>query len=169
MAEHIHRWIAVAAVFVALTGFLGWRALHSSDPRKPGLTLATPDPQLTQLLAYSTPLADTIRTLGMGDAAVTFRQDPFWRQLIVPAERDRLPVSPVAIVPRSVDVDGPHWQVTATLMNGSRRAAVINDELIYLGDSVPGGGKLIAVERDRVTVTDARGASHTVAVKEGED
>jgi hypothetical protein len=166
MAEHIHRWIAAAAVFVALTGFLGWRALGSSDPRKGGLSLATPDPQLTPLLAYSAPLADTIRILGMGDAAIMLRQDPFGRPLITPAERER---SPVAAMPQSVDVASPHWQVTATLMNGSRRAAVINDELIYLGDSVPGGGKLIAVERDRVTVTDARGASHTVAVKEGED
>jgi hypothetical protein len=156
MAEHIHRWIAAAAVFVALTGFLGWRALGASDPRKAGLTLATPDPQLTQLLAYSAPLADTIRILGMGDAAIVLRQDPFWRQLIAPAERER---SPLAAMPRPVDIDNPHWQVTATLMNGSRRAAVINDELIYLGESVPGGGKLIAVERDRVTVTDARGTT----------
>jgi hypothetical protein len=169
MAEHIHRWIAAAAVFVVATGFLGWRALGSSDPRKPGLTLATPDPQLAPLFAYSAPLADTIRILGMGDAAITLRQDPFGRHLIAPADRGRSPVSSVAAVPRVVDVDSPHWQVTATLMNGSRRAAVINDELIYLGDSVPGGGKLTAVERDRVTVTDARGASHTVAVKEGED
>jgi len=166
MAEHIHRWIAAAAVFVVATGFLGWRTLGSSDPRKAALTLATPDPQVMQLLAYSAPLADTIRILGMGDAAIILRQDPFGRQFIAPVERDR---SPVATVPRSVDVESPHWQVTATLMNGSRRAAVINDELIYLGDSVPGGGKLIAVERDRVTVTDAMGASHTVAVKEGED
>jgi hypothetical protein len=86
MAEHIHRWIAAAAVFVVATGVLGWRALGSSDPRKVGLTLATSDPQLMQLLAYSAPLADTIRILGIGDAAITLRQDPFGR-LIAPAEQ----------------------------------------------------------------------------------
>jgi hypothetical protein len=53
-------------------------------------------------------------------------------------------------------------------MAGARRAAVINDALIYLGDPIPGGGKLTSVERDRVVVTDTKGALHTVAVKEGE-
>lgn len=165
MVDHIHRWLAVAAGFVLVTGLLGWRILGPSDARQTGLTPVATTPQLTELLAYSAPLPDTVRILGMGDAAITLGQDPFGRQLIALPERDR-PLA--AVVPRPAEVEGPHWQVTATLMNGSRRAAVINDELIYLGDSVPGGGKLTAVERDRVTVTDARGASHTVAVKEGE-
>jgi hypothetical protein len=166
MADHTHRWLGVAALFVVITGFLGWRSLGTSDPRKAGLSPVTPSPQLTQLLAYSAPLSDTVRIPGMADAAIALRQDPFARQFVAPVERGR---APVAVVPRIADAEGPHWSVTATLMNGSRRAAVINDELIYVGDAVPGGGKLTAVERDRVTVTDARGASHTVAVKQGED
>jgi hypothetical protein len=41
--------------------------------------------------------------------------------------------------------------------------------LIYVGENVPGGGKLTSVERDRIVVTDAQGTSHVVAVKEGDD
>jgi hypothetical protein len=166
MADNTHRWIVAAAAFVVITGFFGWRSLGPTDPRKATLAPTTPNPQVTQLLAYSAPLPDTLRLLGMGDATMAVRQDPFARPLAAPAARDR---PSVAVEARVVDVEGPHWQVTAMLINGSRRAAVINDELIYVGDSVPGGGTLTAVERDRVTVTDARGASHTVAVKQGED
>ena len=61
-----------------------------------------------------------------------------------------------------------HGIGTATLMAGIRRAAVINDELIYLGDSIPGGGTLTSVERDRIVVTDSKGVTHTLAVKEGD-
>jgi hypothetical protein len=60
------------------------------------------------------------------------------------------------------------WHVTTTLLSGNRRAALINDELIYVGDPLPDGSKLTRVERDHVVVTDPRGAAHTVAVaKEG--
>ncbi|MGH9883930.1 MAG: hypothetical protein ACREBE_00260 [bacterium] len=39
---------------------------------------------------------------------------------------------------------------------------------MYIGDTLPGGVKLTAVERDRVVLTDSRGTAHSVAVKEGE-
>jgi hypothetical protein len=61
------------------------------------------------------------------------------------------------------------YHVTTTLMAGARRAALINDQLIYVGESLPDGSKLTTVERDRVVLTDPGGVTHTVAVAgEGE-
>ena len=61
------------------------------------------------------------------------------------------------------------YHVTTTLMAGSRRAALINDQLIYVGERLPDGSRLTSVERDRVVVTDHNGTAHTVAVaREGE-
>jgi hypothetical protein len=63
----------------------------------------------------------------------------------------------------------PVYRVTTTLMAGTRRAALINDRLIYVGESLPDGSKLTMVERDRVVVTDHSGVAHSVAVaREGD-
>ena len=65
-------------------------------------------------------------------------------------------------------VDAPAWDVTATLIAGARRAALINGVLVSVGEAITGGVKLTVVERDRVVLTDQKGAAHTIAVKEGE-
>ena len=64
--------------------------------------------------------------------------------------------------------DADEWDVSATLIAGARRAALINGVLVSVGDAVPGGATLTAVERDRVVLTDQKGSAHTIAVKEGE-
>ena len=63
--------------------------------------------------------------------------------------------------------DESRWRVTATVTFGSRFGAIINDVLFYVGDSVPGGVRLTSVEKNRVVLTDPKGAVHTIAVKEG--
>lgn len=162
MGKNVHRWLAVGAVVVALLGLAGWRALTIGDTRQVAPSV-TPAPQLTQLLAYAVPLPDTFSIASpMNDNSLMGR-DPF-----IGAQAPTRAAAVPAGAPRRPGNDGPRWIVTATMITGTRRAAVINDVLIYMGDSVPGGGKLTAVERDRVVVTDPKGASHTVTVKEGE-
>jgi hypothetical protein len=163
MANHIHRWLAVGAVFVALLGVAGWRALATGDSPR-GAPSVTPAPQLTQLLAYAVPMPDTFAIAGPVNDTFLMPRDPFVGEHVAPIRA----ATAAAGVPRHPGVDGPRWIVTAIMITDTRRAAVINDVLIYVGDSVPGGGKLTAVERDRVVVTDPKGTSHTVTVKEGE-
>jgi hypothetical protein len=164
MGEQIHRTLIAIVVAIALATFIGWRSLRGSGPG-PGVPAAgpMPSPHLTDLMAYSQPLADTTVVKRSVRPVVTLSRDPF----------GALPVSSSEISHDDRGVAVPKQQeglhVTATMIAGSRRAAVINDQLIYVGDNVPGGGKLTSVERDRIVVTDPHGASHVVAVKEGDD
>jgi hypothetical protein len=160
MAERVHTWLGLAALLVVVSGFVGWRAVGESTGSK--VPAIVPSPQLTQLLPYSSPLGDTLRVVGAaGGDSIVLPRDPFVEVAPAPAA-----ARAASSVGHAAAPEAPKWNVTATLTSGTRRAAVINDALIYVGDPVPGGGKLTSVERDRVVVTDARGAPHTVAVKE---
>lgn len=165
MAERIHRDLALAAAAIMIAGFFEWRSLR---PAKAGSSLAraeqpVPSPQLRQLMPYSGPLVDSQLVLHERSEAVVLRRDPFATEL--PA---RVAETQGTSQPHPAATDSTQWHVSATLISSARRAAIINDVLLYVGDRVPGGGKLVAVERDRVVLTDSKGASHTViAEKEG--
>ena len=167
MGDHVHRWLAVVVLAIAITAFLGWRSLGSaSSPRAGPSPNSLPSPQLTQLMPYSQPLGNTVGLLHVGHDNIDLPRDPFGRQVVQQASQNS-GGEPSSNANRSGRVGGP-WRVTATMIAGARRAAVINDMLIYVGDSLPGGGKLTSVERDRVIVTEPNGTSHVVAVKEGD-
>jgi hypothetical protein len=131
--------------------------------------------QVAQLLPYAVPPRDSDLAIRFADA-VSLTRDPF-----VPRSLARIDASPAAeravaeraVAERAVDdtrkEPAASYHVTTTLMAGARRAALINDQLVYVGESLPDGSKLTAVERDRVVLTDHRGVAHTVAVaREGE-
>ena len=164
MDERIHRWLAVAAFGIALTAFVGWRSLGSAAS-PPGGTppKALPSPQLMQLMPYSRPLDDTADMLSPGRADVVLPRDPFGEKAAPVSVRS------AAGQPAVTQDTVTHWRVSATMIGGARRAAIINDVLLYIGDTVPGGGRLTAVERDHVVVTDAKGTAHLLAVKEGDE
>jgi hypothetical protein len=166
MGEKIHSWLAVAAFAIALIGFLGWRSLGTADSRRVGpSTTPVPSSQVSQVMMYSAPLLDSVRYVATASDSIALPTDPFAPQ---PVPRVAQVRSALGESEQPIAVDEPHWRVTATLMAGSRSAAVINDALIYVGDPLPGGGKLKSVERDRVILTDKQGISHTVVVKEGD-
>ncbi|MDB4876529.1 MAG: hypothetical protein JWM41_2975 [Gemmatimonadetes bacterium] len=116
-------------------------------------------------MMYSAPLSDSVRYVAPRSDSIVVPRDPFAPQ---PLPRVAQVRSAPGEAPPPVAVDTTHWRVTATLMAGSRSAAVINDALIYVGDPLPGGGRLKSVGRDRVVLTDREGVTHTVAVKEGD-
>jgi len=128
---------------------------------------ATPDTRnadipLTRLMAFAKPLSDSLPAAAAGTSTPLSR-DPFGAVVRQPVVR--LAARPLRPVPK---VDAPAWDVTATLIAGARRAALINGVLVSVGEAVTGGVKLTVVERDRVVLTDQKGAAHTIAVKEGE-
>jgi hypothetical protein len=116
-------------------------------------------------MPYTQPLADTALVPRAGRAAVALARDPFGATAVAQSSQISHSAEGADVAPRETE----SLHVTATMIGGARRAAVINDMLIYVGDRVPGGGKLTSVERDRVVVTDPKGTSHVVAVKEGEN
>jgi hypothetical protein len=121
---------------------------------------ATP---LAQLMSFTKPPSESLPAPVAIQAGSTSR-DPF---AAVAAAQPvvRLAARPLRTPPK---IDAPAWDVTATLIAGARRAALINGVLVSVGDAVPGGVTLTVVERDRVVLTDQKGAAHTIAVKEGE-
>ncbi|HEY4217834.1 MAG TPA: hypothetical protein VGM67_11900 [Gemmatimonadaceae bacterium] len=156
--------LIAVGVAIALVAFLGWRSLRATDPvRGAPAAAALPSPHLTDLMPFSQPLTDSVVVRRTAPTAVALAHDPFGA---LPAQN--LEISHGERIEEPAK-EAAELHVTATMMAGTRRAAVINDQLIYVGDTVPGGGKLTSVERDRVVVTDPKGAPHIVAVKEGDD
>jgi hypothetical protein len=151
------RWTVAA---VAVSGVVGWGAL---TPRADDIVAAhvpVRAPNLAPLLPYAVPVPDSIAGANHGGADAAVR-DPFGAPDVVPVKRETPPQ-------REPAPAAPRWTLSATMVTGSRRAAIIDDVLVYVGDTIAGGGRLIGVERDRVTITDAKGASHVLMVKEGE-
>lgn len=178
MDDRLHRSVAVAILLIAVAVVAGWRALGDSPTVAGRGALAAvrplsndPSPELAQLVQYAAPVSDSAASEASVSAetpSISLRRDPF-APSSVPPTADESPRTDSRGASRggSKDRDAvstSELQVTATLMAGDRRAAVINDSLVYVGEPVPGGGWLTTVERDRVVVTDVKGAAHTLAV-----
>lgn len=164
MIDRVRGWASSAATAILAVGFIGWRGVQTA----PGAATAlASSPALSNLEPFATPLSDTIVIRLDDEKPVSIRRDPF---SAFPAPR--LAIRQQA-TPR--DTSSPSgarpaaWNVSATLMVGSKRAAIINDVLLGIGDSLPGGVTLTSVERDRVVLTDSKGTAHTVAVTEEEE
>ena len=122
--------------------------------------------QVAQLIPFAAPPRDSDLAI-VPPASVSLVRDPFASRSMA---RVVASVRAEAKEPHEVGKQSPPvYRVTTTLMAGARRAALINDQLVYVGESLPDGSKLTTVERDRVVLTDHSGVAHTVAVaREGE-
>jgi hypothetical protein len=166
--QRIHGALALAAAAILAVGFVGWRSLRVAPAAlgAPAAIAGTPDPGLAGLMAFASPVPDSLRSVGAPSDSLVLRRDPFVAQ----------PMGHVAAAPRAADerepaprIETENWHVTTTLVSGSRRAALINDALVYVGDPLPDGSRLTTVERDHVVVTDQKGAAHRVAVARGDN
>jgi hypothetical protein len=164
MGERIHRLLGLVAAVVVIGGFLAWRSVRAGEKAGALAPAPSPGPQLAQLSAYATPIPDTMRlTPSSADAGVVSR-DPF----IMRGMPRVATATGSSNAPRQqAEETREEWKVTTTMIAGARRAALINDQLVYVGDPLPDGSKLTSVERDHVVVTDRRGTAHKVAVREG--
>ncbi|MGH7619586.1 MAG: hypothetical protein ACREPM_20420 [Gemmatimonadaceae bacterium] len=162
MGERVHTLLGSAAIAILALSAVAWYSVP--DGRTPPIA-AAPSPQLATLMGYARPFDDTLGHAPVAMPLVALPRDPFG-PAPTPAATVRL--AGKAPKPKSKVSEVFNWDVTATLIAGARRAALINGVLVSVGDSVPGGGTLTAVEPDRVVLTDQKGSAHTVAVKEGD-
>lgn len=86
-------------------------------------------------------------------------RDPFTEERLYIAEPPRAPV-------RAPAVEGG-WVASAILITSDRRSAVVNDEIVSVGDVVPGGARVVAIERDRVVIVTPAGVRRTLTVQPG--
>ncbi len=162
MSAHVHRWLGAGASAILLVGVVGWSALGVSNETG----VAVPNPGLSHLTPFAGSVSDSLPG-ATPDESVALRRDPF-------APR-ALPTVHLGFDPTGATMDTtrpkiaePKWHVSAILIGGAQRAAIINDVLVRVGDTLPGGTKLTSVEQDRVVLTESNGTAHTVAVREGE-
>lgn len=66
----------------------------------------------------------------------------------------------------SVDARASGWSVTAILIAGDKRMAVVNDKLVTLGTRLPGGERVIAIENNHIEVMEPGGSRRIVAIQE---
>jgi len=151
--------IVAATFFVVAFAILANRIIASTKL----LQRSTPPlADLESLRPYLAPLADsaTVRAESAVTAAI---RDPFGATSPAPIVTPGIGARQVTRTSRRTP-----WVVTTILLDGSRKSAIVNDTWVNLGDSLAGGSRLTAVERDHVVVTDAKGVRHTIALQGGE-
>jgi hypothetical protein len=166
MSDRLHRWLAVGATALILVGVLGWRALGNGASQP--MAVAVPNPGLRPLTPFAGTVSD-FAPVAIADENVTLRRDPFASRAAPPAIRVGFDVTGATMdTTTRARIEEPRWRVSAILIGGAQRAAIINDVLVRVGDTLPGGTKLTSVEQGRVVLTESNGTAHSVAVKEGE-
>lgn len=137
--------------------------------RQPGPTRAAPDTLSVgaaddSIERYLAPVPAAVPRTPSG-YATGGTTDPFGRSM--PRADEAAPSATAASSPVSERPRARSWTLTAILITETRRAAVINEQLVGVGDALPGGGRVIAVERDHVVIATADGARRQLTLSDG--
>lgn len=151
-------WLAVAAGVIVAFG-AAWRtnAAAAAVVRAPKSYIAPS--ALDSLGRYLRPIALTAAR-GPGQAAELFVRDDYYAQ---PAPRERssggLSGSSAPSGPAR-----PRWVVSAILLMDARRMAVVNDSVVVVGSTLPGGARILEIESDRVVLQESGGVRRVVSL-----
>jgi len=74
---------------------------------------------------------------------------------------------PAPELPRPEGVPVRRWVLSAIMITGSRRVAVVNDSLVSVGAAVGGGATVAAIEPDHVILIESGGARRELRVQPG--
>jgi hypothetical protein len=162
-ADRFRSTLVVVALAACALAALSLRAIKTA-----GVVAdrAVPTTGLASLTSFLGPLPDELGRARPTSGTRVMLRDPF----AVAA-----PAAPVAVsrgnaVSSSTPVKAArqHWVVSTILVEGTRKSAIVNNAWVTVGDSLGGGSRLTAVERDHVVVTDANGVRHVVRIQGGE-
>ena len=126
---------------------------------------ALPTTDLMSLSAYFRPLGDTSNLAGGSAKAIVISRDPFVTSGVA---RSEVPFQTTLDTQMPKPAGGGQWVVSTILFEGSRKSAIVNNAWVTVGDTLGGGSRLTAVERDHIVVTDAKGIRHEVPIQGGE-
>lgn len=58
----------------------------------------------------------------------------------------------------------PRWVVSAILLTDAQRMAVVNDSVVVVGSSLPGGARIMEIQSDRVVLQEAGGGRRIISL-----
>jgi hypothetical protein len=145
-------WVAVVAGLVAIGLVLASTVLVPEPPRRMALPTAS---ELVELERYLTPTAVDADTRATVPERVAVDGNPFRGPAPVAASR----------APRPRAEAAPRWTVTAILVAGARRIAIVNDRMVRPGDRLEDGARIEAVERDHVVLITPGGERRRLALE----
>jgi type II secretory pathway component PulC len=111
---------------------------------------------LDSLGRYLRPIALT-SPRGQQQEAELFVRDDYYVQ---PTQGERRTSEPSAASGPS----RPRWVVSAILLTDAQRMAVVNDSVVVVGSTLPGGARIIEIESDRVVLQESGGARRVVSL-----
>src|SRR5207245_1142198 len=123
-----------------------------------------PAVDLQSLSPFLKPLTESSRSAQTLTTARVIARDPFSATGLA---RPSTPSATGSGAQPSAPTD-VRWVVSSILVDGSKKSAIVNDTWVTVGDTLSGGSRLTAVERDHIVVTDAKGIRHKVPLQGGE-
>lgn len=161
-------WLLVGGVLVASLLVVGSILVVPDPPQRMALPSAG---ELVELERYLDPSDLAVPDSATGAAAVVVRGDPFgsggpsWEagagragSRVAAGGRDGLPGGGTGRVPGSGSGSGsgeaarPQWTLSAIMIAGDRRIAILNDRMVRPGDRLEDGARVERVESDHIVI-----------------
>lgn len=163
MAPDEQRQTRLAAAILVVAALAFWSLKIIGRPEVAAAAVATNAPsqvELDSLSRYLTPIGDSLASSRDSVSALAFEGDPFE------------PPAPVRVAPEPrpavvAQAPSPNWALSAIFITANRRAAVVNDILVNIGDRLPGGARVSAIERDHVLIVEPSGTERRLTLREG--
>ena len=138
-------WILVAAVVVASALVLLSNARVPGPPREMALPTAS---ELVEMERYLDPVDAAVGTQVGIPPRVEIDGSPFGR-VVVPVGMDG-PAGPPG-------EPAPRWVVSAIMIAGERRVAIVNDELVRPGERLPDGARAVEIGQNYIVLETPEG------------
>lgn len=153
------RALAVLAGVTALSLVALW--VGREPATAPGSAATWPHPdELDSLDHYLSAVAEAPPRAGEPGGWLPTSADPF--DAVFRPAAPGLPGVPGVVVER------PQIGLSAILIADKRRVAIVNEQLVALGDLVPGLGRVTAIEAERVVFTSATGDQRVLRLERRE-
>ena len=147
-------WLAVAAGVIVAFG-AAWRANSAAAAVVAAPTSYLAPAALDSLGRYLRPVALTAARRP-AESAELFAREDYLAQPAGAEREDRGPVTPAA--------PGARWVVSAILLMDAQRMAVVNDSVVVVGSTLPGGARVVEIESDRVVLQESGGSRRVISL-----
>lgn len=152
--QSIYIWLALVAGLIIAFGF-AWRT-NSAAAAVAQAPKSYPAPAtLDSLGRYLRPIALTAARRPAEATELFVREDYY-------AQPNRGEWEDVARAPSGPA--RPRWVVSAILLTDAQRMAVVNDSVVVVGSTLPGGARIVEIQSDRVVLQESGGVRRVISL-----